>query len=398
MPETREKDIKALVVEDDPMGRRLLREMLGKISNHIYNVEAVESLTSAFSLLEQTAVNIAILDLNLPDSKGLDTLISFTKTHPGLATIVITSEDDEAIGLKAIQNGAQDYLIKGKYDIGLLNKSIHYAIERKRIETSLNSAYKELKRTQDMLIQAEKMKSIGQLASTVAHEVRNPLGIILQGVNYLEQKMSRKQKKLFSILQMIKKNVKRADKIISSLLDYSRPTPLELQPFSVPFIIKESLHLVQSKIKIGNINIIGKDTENLPSILVDKTRIEQVFINIFMNAIQAMPKGGTLTITSYLTEFTKPKNGVGRRSSDLFRIGEKAVIIQIQDTGVGIPDENMAKIFDPFFTTKDATGGSGLGLSVCQKIINMHEGLFEVDSQIDKGTTIILTLKICQGG
>lgn len=250
---------------------------------------------------------------------------------------------------------------------------------------------KELK---DMLIQAEKLNAIGQLASGVAHEVRNPLGIIIQGVNYLEKKISPKKKDIFETLSVVKKGVKRADKIVDSLLDFSKSTNLNLHPQNINSILKKSLILIKSEIKSKNIKIVRKINENIPKVLVDKNKIEQVFVNIFLNAIQAMPEGGKITVRSYGKKLKKFKNGIGKRKVDYFKIGEKAVIIEIGDAGIGISKKDLKKVFAPFFTTKGASRGVGLGLSVCRNIITMHRALIDIKSQQGKGTKVILTLKI----
>jgi len=137
--------------------------------------------------------------------------------------------------------------------------------------------------------------------------------------------------------------------------------------------------------------------KDIPKVLADKNKLEQVFINILLNAVQSMPRGGKIIIRSYDKQLEEVKNGIGRRKEDYFQVGEKVVIVEIEDTGVGIPEENLKKIFDPFFTTKGPTGGAGLGLSVTRNIITMHKGLIDIESQTGKGTKVIITLKIAKG-
>ena len=268
--------------------------------------------------------------------------------------------------------------------------------ERKKAEDELKKEHIKLKEMQDQLIQAEKLNAVGQLASGVAHEVRNPLGIILQGVNYLEKRISTKEEDISEILIMLKDSVKRADKIINALLDFSRAANLKLEPEDVNSILETSLSLVKVKFNLGNINIIMETKKDMPKALVDKNKLEQVFINILLNAAQAMLNGGKIIIRSYDKKLEKITNGIGRREDDYFQVGEHAVIVEIEDTGSGISEENLKKIFDPFFTTKGPTGGSGLGLSVTRNIISMHKGLIDIKSQIGKGTTVIVTLKIAK--
>ena len=268
--------------------------------------------------------------------------------------------------------------------------------ERKQAEEELKTAYTELKETQIQLIQAEKFSAVGQLASGVAHEVKTPLGILIQDINYLEKNLPPK-KDITGVLNMMKNNIKRADDIVRALVDFSRLAELKIKPEDINSIIKSSLALVQHKIKLENIKFMKLLEKDLPKVLVDKGKIEQVFLNLFLNAIEAMPKGGELYIRSYLTQLSKAKNGIGRRSADYFKLAEKVVIIEIEDTGTGISQQNLKRVFDAFFTTKGVGKGIVLGLAVTWNIIEMHRGLIEIKSEEGKGTKVIIALKISGG-
>lgn len=267
-------------------------------------------------------------------------------------------------------------------------------INRNDLEKKIQARTKELTAMQAQLIQAEKLNAVGQLASGVAHEVRNPLGIILQGVNYLEQRISVKEDDISETMAMLKDSVKRADKIINALLDFSKAAKLDLKPEDVNSILNVSLSLLKAKFKFENINIKMELKKDMPKTFADKNKLEQVFINILLNAIQAMPNGGEIIIRSYDKKLEGTvNNGVGKRKDDYFKIGETAVIVEIEDKGPGITEENLKKIFDPFFTTKGPSGGTGLGLSVTRNIINVHKGLIDIKSRQGAGTTMIVTLK-----
>ena len=257
----------------------------------------------------------------------------------------------------------------------------------------LRDLYLDLQNTHEMLVQAEKMTAVGQLASGVAHEVRNPLGIILQGVNYLEGRLSNGQEDLSETLAMLKESVNRADKIIDGLLDFSKFKTLELKPEDINSILENSLVLVRSQFKVENIEIIKELKSGLPRVRADKNKLEQVFINLLLNAIQAMPNGGRIIIRSYDKRSGEEKPGIARMIKDNFRAGEEMVIVEFEDIGIGIPEENMKKIFDPFFTTKGPKSGTGLGLSVSRNILQMHKGLIYAESQVGKGTKITIILK-----
>ncbi len=276
--------------------------------------------------------------------------------------------------------------------IALQNVRLYEQTSKRAVE--LKMAYDELKEMQDKLIQSEKLKAIGQLASGVAHEMRNPLGIIMQGVAYLEQIISPEAKEPRETLSMVKESAQRADGIVISLLDFSRASKLELHPEYIDSILESSLNLVKTELK--NIEVVREIQEDLPMVLVDKNKLTQVFINLFVNAIHAMPEAGKLIIRSFVKQLEETRNSIGERLDDSFEAGEKFVVVEIEDTGMGISEENLKKIFDPFFTTKGPGKGTGLGLSVSRNIIIMHRGLIEVKSQLRKGTRVIITLRISQ--
>ena len=271
--------------------------------------------------------------------------------------------------------------------------------ERRQAEERLQKAYTELRETQAQLIQTEKMDAVGRMASGVAHEVKNPLGIILQGINYFEGEIPPTQKGNYEMLQMMKDSIKRADSIVGALLDFSRMEELHMKPEDINSILENSALLIQHEMKLKNIEVIKDFGKDLPKVLIDKGKMEQVFVNVFSNAIHAMPKGGKLFIRTYRKQFNEIRFRVGRRKAgeDYFLPKEFAVITEIEDTGVGIPEDVSRKIMDPFFTTKKTGEGTGLGLSIVHKIIDMHRGFIDIKSKTGKGTKVAIALKISRG-
>jgi PAS domain S-box-containing protein len=268
--------------------------------------------------------------------------------------------------------------------------------ERKASEEEMRSAYQRLKETQHQLIQAEKLKAIGLLASGVAHEVKNPLGIILQGINYFELKLiCQKETEPLGVLAMMKDGVERANVIVNRLLDFSRAKNLDLKLENINIIIEKALDLVKANIKFENIAVILQLDRSIPPVFVDKSRIEQVLVNLFLNAVQALPaKGGKISVRSYgkilNSEYIKGSDD----TKSYFKKGQKVVVIEIADTGLGMPAEIFKKIFNPFVTTKDTGGGSGMGLYVSKNIIDMHEGSIEIESEEDKGTKATILFSV----
>ena len=312
------------------------------------------------------------------------------------AKVDISSKDEIGVlatSFNKMSASLKDLMQKEKE---LAAKAAASETDRKRA-VELESAYTKLREAQDMLVQAEKLNAIGHLASGIAHEVRNPLGVISQGADYLEKKLSGKKKDVAKALATLKKNVKRADQIISSLLDFSKPASLDLKPENINSILENSLSLVRMKYKSGNIKIINEVGKYIPKVLADKNRLEQVFINIFLNAVQAMPKGGQIIIRTYAKMVEEIEEEMRKSESNYFKTGEKAVIVEVEDTGAGIPDKHIKKIFDPFYTTKGHAKGTGLGLSVSQNIIFMHKGLIHIKNKEGSGAKVTVILKIAKG-
>lgn len=270
--------------------------------------------------------------------------------------------------------------------------------ERKRAEKKLQMAYTELRETQNELIQAEKLKVIGGLASGVAHEVKNPLAMILLGVDYLKKKIQPGDEKLSTTLKHMEDAIHRADGIVRGLLDFASLSKLDIARENLNSAVENSLRLVKIQLDQHRIQIISDLGEDIPDVKIDKNRIEQVFVNLFMNAINAMREGGGLTVRTYAKELTEPGNDVGRRRGDLFELGETVVIAEIEDNGPGIPKDILDKIFDPFFTTRRSNGGTGLGLSVVRNIIKMHNGKIEIENRKEGGVKITVIFKVLKKG
>lgn len=261
----------------------------------------------------------------------------------------------------------------------------------------LQDAYNKLKETQSQLLQAEKMEAVGRMASGIAHEVKNPLGIILQGIDYIEPRLSEDSSE---IIRVIKSNIKRADNIVSSLVDFSRLSSLNIVAEDINSILESSLVLIQHRAKLEDIEIIKQLGRGLPKVSADRLKIEQVFINILLNAVAAMKNGGKIYIRTYKKRFENIGFRVGRRKKDgdFFAPGEEAVAVEIEDTGCGIKQDELKKVFDPFFTTKEIGEGTGLGLSVAKNIIDLHRGIIDVTSKAGAGSKFTVIIKTAKTG
>jgi two-component system NtrC family sensor kinase len=241
----------------------------------------------------------------------------------------------------------------------------------KTLEKRVEKRTKELQEMQDSLIQSEKMASLGKMSAGIAHEINNPLTSILINTHLLLEK-TEKNHLFHEYLSLIADETTRCTDIVKGLLEFSRQEPPQKAFTDINEIIKRTLQLLEHQAAFQNINVIRKLDEHLPQIKVDKDKVKQVFWNLMINAAEAMPNGGTLTITSQLSE------------------DNEYVEVMFTDTGVGIPQDHLNKLFDPFFTTKG--GGTGLGLAVSYGIIEQHQGKIEVKSEPGKGSVFIISL------
>jgi PAS domain S-box-containing protein len=241
--------------------------------------------------------------------------------------------------------------------------------ERKKTEQSLRNAYDELKRTQAQLIHTEKMEVIGRLASGVAHEVKNPLAIIQQGIDYISKKYRGRGRDMHFAIYAVNDAIKRAAEILNHLLNFSRMSSLQTVPEDLNAIIRNSVLLVKNDIMRSRVRVTTDLNERIPKVNLDRNRIQQVFINLFMNAIEAMPRGGQLKIRTY-----------GKRGQK----HQGIVLVELEDTGAGIPDHLLEKVFEPFFTTKDIGKGTGLGLYIVRNIIEGHHGRIKIENRKDR--------------
>lgn len=255
------------------------------------------------------------------------------------------------------------------------NSSLKRQVERRS---------KELSQLQVQLMHAEKMESIGRLSAGIAHEVKNPLAIMQMGIDFLQAE--NKQVIMGEILHDMEDAVSRADGVIKGLLDFSREKEPSLKPGDINQVIKNSIHLIEHELKQHNIMLDLKLDENLPVISMDPNKLQQVFINLFMNAIQAMGQQGNLEV---VTEMEKLKDLRMINSRDgAFRQNQQVIAITVNDTGSGLPEHKLEAVFEPFFTTKAVGEGTGLGLSVSRSIVQLHRGAMTIRNRKIKGVEV----------
>jgi len=241
------------------------------------------------------------------------------------------------------------------------------------LEKRVEERTHELREMQDSLIRSEKLASLGKMAAGVAHEINNPLTSILINT-YLILEKCPQDDACRENLTMIADETTRCAQVVKGLLDFARQTPSQAIHTDINGIIDRTVQILEKQASLKNITIIRNLDRSLPLIDIDKSKIQQVFSNLIINACEAMPRGGSLTITSR----TDPS---GYNIEILFA-----------DTGIGIPKENLQKLFDPFFTTKSF--GTGLGLAVSYGIIQQRGGTIDVESEVGQGSVFKVQLPI----
>ncbi len=240
--------------------------------------------------------------------------------------------------------------------------------------------------SEDMLLQSEKQAGIGRLAAGVAHEINNPLTGILTFTHMLLRRNDISEE-VRSDLQTIVHETERVRKIVKGLLDFSRQTKLDQEPTDINKLVKATIGLVENQAIVNGINLVFKPAEDLPVRTLDRNQIQSVIMNIIINAFDATPPGGTVTVSTALSVSAAGK------TKEL-----KGLEISISDTGCGIPPENLDKLFDPFFTTKEVGQGTGLGLSVSYGIIERHGGIIQVHSEVNRGSTFTIWVPLEEKG
>jgi len=352
--------VNILIVEDDPDDHKLIERLLSQESPQAFSLEWMDNYDDALELIQSHRHDVCLLDYRLGHRDGLDFLREALELGCKIPIILLTGQSDYSIDMEAMNAGASDFLEKGKIDSRLLERSIRYAVTRKRLE--------------DQIRETSRMASNGQLAAGVAHEINNPLTTVI-GYSHLLLTRNLEDPAATEDVQMIHREAKRAAKIVQNLLFYARRTEAKRKQVAISLLVERALELKSHAFRINNITVVSEILPDLPWILADEHQLLQVFLNILTNAEQACLAA----------------SGEGQLSIRLTSMDEQ-VVISISDNGPGIPQDNINKVFDPFFTTKGVGEGTGLGLSICHGIIQQHNGELWVESPDGSGATFNIKL------
>ena len=337
--------VEVLLIEDNPVDARVFREIFDR-SPGTFSVSLVPSLADAINALRSNAFSVAVVDLNLPDSRGLETLKAIRRVSD-VPMIVLTGISDEAVAIEALRLGAQDYLMKSELDARVVPRALRYAMERHRMQVQLE--------------QSQRVARLGNLAGALAHNFNN----VLMGIQPHAELIKRAGKdnpKITTSIEQIETSLKRGKSITSEILRFTRPTPSRIEPVRVSQLF-ESLQREFPAVTME------QPPDDL-SVAADSEHLRRALGNLIRNGLEAKPNSGTVKVSA-------------RRS-------DSAIEFQIVDTGGGIPPEARERIFDPLFTTK--RHATGLGLSVVQQIVDAHHGAISIETVTGMGTTVKVTI------
>ncbi len=273
------------------------------------------------------------------------------------------------------------------FSIVIITMFIVIIIWNRTLKQQVSKRTEQLEKAHKQLIHAEKMESIGRLSAGIAHEVKNPLAILQMSVDYLKGEDN--DETINTILDDMDDAILRADKVIKGLLDFSREKQLQLSPGNINAVIEKSLRLIEHELKQKNITLKISLADDVPVMNMDSNRLQQVFINLFMNAVQAIESSNKLQNTGHELLVISTLSHIDdvlivEQSEGRLKLQQKVIIIQVRDSGTGLQNNNEKNVFEPFFTTKAAGEGTGLGLSVSKTIIGLHHGMISMNNRTDR--------------
>ena len=383
-----------LVVDDEESVRRSF-EM---IFQDDYEVVTATLGEEALEKVRDLMPNLMFLDIRMPGMNGLEVLARAREIDPNLEVVMVTAVSEVSTAIEAMKLGAFNYVVKpfdvdemqrlasralDKHRINLENrrflesltqKNVRLRIQRNRLKRRLEATSQALQEMRDGITQVSKFVTLGEAATTLAHEIRNPLSTISSYVQLARLNLP-PGAQVFPHLDRMDREIQRLNRIVENLMSYSSRSRPEWSRVEVNELIEETLWLVRPKANAQGIEVITRYATPSPTVEGHPDQLTQVFLNLFVNACQAMPGGGRLEITTGLTS-----DGA-----------EEQVVVRIADTGCGIREEHLPHIFKPFYTTRGKEG-TGLGLAISSQIVSDHHGSIDVQSEVERGSVFVVAL------
>jgi signal transduction histidine kinase len=391
-PVTRDPKISVVIIDDD---RNFLELTSLILSKNGFQPFAADRAQEGFELISCHSPELVLLDYMMPEMDGLSALRLIKSRFPDTYVVMLTGKGSAEVAVELMKNGASEYILKPFNnrnlverlenvlrirEIELHNRELqkqqeHLLFEIEQWNQDLQKRVREkseaLQEAQNVIVQSEKLAALGYLSAGMAHEIRNPLNSISLFVQLMRQTTVEPDQ--LEHLAKILKEIDRIDSIIRNLLDASRRSRVISSNVQIDRVIDNAIEAFSPQMEARKIQV-DRQYHCVPSpITADPTELEQIFTNLFLNSLDAMPRGGRLMIE------VSEKDG--------------RVQVLVGDSGTGIADDVLPSIFEPFYSTKNR--GTGMGLPVAQRIAHMYEGSMKIESSSPEGTTFRLEFPVC---
>lgn len=372
-----DEHVRVLLIEDEPADARLIREVLAEVNGATFDIEWVDCVSAGQKRLSAGGIDVVLLDLSLPDSRGLGTFAAVRDRAPEVPVVVLTGLDDETFAVWAVREGAQDYLVKGQVDSNLLARSIRYAIERKRVEEKLQELYqreRELRKERE-----EEISKRVEFTRALVHELKTPLTSVMASSELLMAELP--EGTLLSLAKNLSRGASNLNKRIDELLDLAKGElgmlDLSCKPVDMLRLLQGIADYMDSTASSHGQSLVLDVPSCLPLIWGDEERLQQVVLNLLSNAFKFTPEGGRIIMR--VTE------------------QENAVVVDVEDEGRGMTEDEQRRLFEPYHRLekdRDRLSGLGLGLSLCKTLVELHGGRIWLQSEKGKGSTFSFSIPV----
>jgi len=362
--------LRILLMEDNPGDARLTQLLLEEASDFSFDLVHVTSFEQGMAALADGRFDIALVDLSLGDSYGIETVRRMHQRVPLMPMIVLSGLEDETMAMATLQEGAQDYLVKGQGDANLVIRSIRYAMERKRVEA-------QLVETKNSAEAASRAKT--EFLANMSHELRTPLNAIIGFSEILKQEPLGPlgHPSYRDYVRDVYESGVHLLRIINDILDLSKievgKLTLSETPVDPRQAIESCMRIVRERADNGGISLVTEIASDLPTLNADERMVKQVLLNLLSNAIKFTPSGGSVRIIAHVDD-------------------EDGLVIAVADTGIGIAVADIERALQPFEQIDSSLHrkyqGTGLGLPLARSMCELHGGHFAIDSTVGKGTTV----------